>query len=209
MRRGAVRISGSTNNGADAELNNVRPAFTNASISDLFKPTDRLTSMLASASKTSRTTFCQTDTPGNELLVNNYNASHCISGLTVTSRVLWARLPGRLHADRAHSVSPARLDYAHIFSPRFGATYQFDPNTIVRASYGRFHPAGGNIGGRFNVHSGNDAQHAVLRELRLQRPMRDRSSPRFRTTPTFRWNALDSPSRRAGFAFAFLPSNEQ
>jgi hypothetical protein len=127
-----------TNNGANALLNNVRPAFTNASLSELFKPSDRFTLNASLRFEDFTYNLAQTATPGNELLVNNYNASHCISGLTVSSRALGTACPAGSAPTALSAVSPARLDYAHVFSPRFGATYEFDRDTVVRASYGRF-----------------------------------------------------------------------
>lgn len=129
------------NNGAAGALNNVRPAFTNAAISDTFKPIQKLTINASLRFEDFTYNLLATDTLGNELLVNDYNASHCVLGTTVTARPLGtacgtADSPGVPTALSA--VSPARTDYAHLYSPRVGLTYQVDPNTVLRASYGRF-----------------------------------------------------------------------
>jgi outer membrane receptor protein involved in Fe transport len=116
----------------------VHPAFTNASFSDLFKPTNKITLNASLRFEDFTYNLAPTDTLGNELLVNDYNASHCVSGTSVTSRALGSACPAGTAPTALTAVSPARLDYGHIFSPRFGATYQLDPNTVVRASYGRF-----------------------------------------------------------------------
>ena len=126
------------NNGANAELNIVSPAFTNASVSDLFKVTDRLTLNASLRFEDFTYNLAPTQTLGNELLVNDYNASHCVSGLSVTSRALGSACPAGSAPTALTASSPARLDYGHIFSPRLGATYQLGPNTVLRASYGRF-----------------------------------------------------------------------
>jgi hypothetical protein len=126
------------NNGANAELNDVRPAFTNASLSDLFKPTDRLTINASLRFEDFTYNLASTGTFGNELLVNDYNAAHCVSGLTVTERALGAACPAGSTPTALTADSPAKLNYGHIFSPRFGATYQLGLNTVLRASYGRF-----------------------------------------------------------------------
>jgi hypothetical protein len=126
------------NNGANASLNQVRPAFSNASISDLFKPNSKLTINASLRFEDFTYDLKPTATLGNELLVNDYNASHCVSGTSVTSRALGTACPAGTSPTALTAASPARLDYAHIFSPRFGATYQLGADTVVRASYGRF-----------------------------------------------------------------------
>ncbi len=129
------------NTGATGALNSVRPAFTNASISDTFKPIQRLTVNASLRYEDFTYNLQDTNTLGNQLLVNDYNNSHCVLGTTVTTRALGTACgtvdsPGVPTALSANS--PPRVDYSHLYSPRFGLTYQFDPNTVVRASYGRF-----------------------------------------------------------------------
>lgn len=125
------------NNGANGALNSVSPAFTNASFGDTFRPNDRLTINASLRFEDFTYNLQPTNTLGNQLFVNDYNASHCVDGLTVSARKLGtacaAGVPTALLA-----ASPARINYGHVFSPRFGATYQVDPNTVLRASYGRF-----------------------------------------------------------------------
>lgn len=126
------------NNGATGALNSVRPAFTNASISDIIKPTDRLTVSAALRFEDFTYNLQQTNTLGNQLFVNDYNGSHCVNGLAVITRALGTACPAGATPTALTANSPARLDFGHIFSPRFGMTYQVDPNTVLRASYGRF-----------------------------------------------------------------------
>jgi hypothetical protein len=143
------------NNGSTAALNSVRPAFTNASISDLFKPNDKLTINASLRLEDFTYNLTPTNTLGNQLFVNDYNSSHCVSGLVVSTRTRGSACPASTAPTALTAESPARLDYAHVFSPRFGATYQFNPNTVVRASYGRFtQPAETSAVDATNIQSG-------------------------------------------------------
>ena len=128
----------SANNGSAALFNTVNPAFTNASISDIIKPIDRLTINAALRYEDYTYNLQGTNTLGNQLLVNNYNASHCLQGFTINPRAFGTACPGGSAPTTLTADSPARFDYAHIFSPRLGLTYQLEPNTVLRASYGRF-----------------------------------------------------------------------
>jgi len=126
------------NDGSVGALNTVRPAFTNVFLADSFKPNDRFTLNASLRLEDFTYNLQATGTLGNALFVNDYNASHCVSGLTVSSRALGTACPAGSAPTALTAASPARLDYAHIYSPRFGATYTLDPNTVLRASYGRF-----------------------------------------------------------------------
>ncbi len=126
------------NSGAAGLLNNVRPAFTNAGISDLIKPNEKLT--IAASLRFDDFTYNlpQTNNLGNQLLVNSYNASHCVSGTTVAANAVGTACTAGFTAAALSAASPAKEDYAHIFAPRVGLTYAVSPTTVVRASYGRF-----------------------------------------------------------------------
>jgi len=126
------------NTGPIAASNNVRPAFTNFAISDNIKPNDRLTINAALRFEDFTYNLLPTSNPGNQLLVNDYNNSHCVAGPSVTPRAIGTACPTGSLPTALTAVSPPKEDYGHIFSPRFGLTYQVDPNTVLRASYGRF-----------------------------------------------------------------------
>ncbi len=125
--------------GAGGLRNVVRPAFTNAAISDTIKPTDKLTIQAALRFEDFTYNLADTNNPGNTLLVNDYNVHHCVSGTTVIPNPApGTACPAGYSATALSATSPLREDYAHIFSPRLGLTYSLDPNTVLRASYGRF-----------------------------------------------------------------------
>ncbi len=126
------------NSGQRGALNSVRPAFTNAAISDTIKPNDRLTLTGSLRFEDFTYNLAETNTLGNRLFVSDYNNSHCVQGTTVTTRAFGVACPAGFVAPALTAASPARLDYGHIFSPRFGFTYSLDPNTVLRGSYGRY-----------------------------------------------------------------------
>lgn len=69
--------------GAGGGLNVVRPAFTNAAISDTIKPTDKLTIQAALRFEDFTYNLATTNNPGNQLLINDYNNNHCVLGTSV------------------------------------------------------------------------------------------------------------------------------
>ncbi len=126
--------------GAGGLLNDVRPAFTNAGISDTIKPNDKLTIQAALRYEDFTYNLAPTNNPGNQLLVSDYNNNHCVLGTSVkTLTAPGAACPAGGYVRTALSAnSPPKEDYAHVYSPRVGVTYALDPNTVLRASYGRF-----------------------------------------------------------------------
>ncbi len=126
------------NNGAREAFNEVRPAFSNASLSDIFKPNDKLTVTAGLRYEDFTYNLLDTNTVGNQLFVNDYNNSHCVSGTAISTRKLGAACAAGTVATALTAQSPNRINYGHIFSPRFGATYQLDSNTVLRGSYGRY-----------------------------------------------------------------------
>jgi len=143
------------NSGSTGASNTVSPAFTNASISDLIRPTDKLTVTAALRFEDFNYKLRQTNTLGNQLLVSDYNRSHCVAGTTITPIPIGTACPAGSAPAALSAVSPRNLDYGHVFSPRFGFTYSLDPNTVIRASYGRFtQPAETSAVQATNVQSG-------------------------------------------------------
>lgn len=125
------------NNGYIASNNTVTPKFLNASIGDTWKPNSRLSVDLSLRMDSYSYVMQNTDTLGNQLFVNDYNQSHCVSGTSVVSHAYGTACPTG-YAPTALSASSPNLTYAGILQPRAGATYQTDPYNVFRASYGRF-----------------------------------------------------------------------
>jgi hypothetical protein len=127
----------SINNGQFGARNTVRPKFFNAALSDTWKPTSRLSLDLSLRLDTYSYDLQNTNTTGNQLFVNDYNASHCISGTNITTRAYGAACPSGTNPATLSAGSP-NLTFANVLQPRIGATYTLNPYNVLRASYGRF-----------------------------------------------------------------------
>ncbi len=107
------------NNGQFATYNTVQPRFAAASISDQWKPSDRLNISLGL--RFDQFQFLGSDTTNGGLARTFfYNAWN-------------AQFP----TFQQFNVSGQTFTY-NIFQPRIGATYTVDPRTVLRASYGRY-----------------------------------------------------------------------
>ena len=125
------------NDGRLAAANTVKPKFLNASIGDTWKPTAKLSVDASLRTDTFSYDMQNTDTLGNNLLVNNYNNTHCVNGTTLVGRALNGACPAGT-APAALAASSPNITYPNILQPRLGATYSLDPYNVFRASYGRF-----------------------------------------------------------------------
>lgn len=125
------------NDGRYASNNTVKPKFLNMAIADTWKPNAKLSIDASLRLDTFSYVMQDTNTLGNQLFVNDYNATHCISGTTIATRVRNAGCAAGF-SPTALSAQSADLTYADILQPRLGATYSLDPYNVFRASYGRF-----------------------------------------------------------------------
>ncbi|HEY8313596.1 MAG TPA: TonB-dependent receptor [Candidatus Baltobacteraceae bacterium] len=124
------------NNGQTGARNTVKPQFTNLALQDLFKPSERLTVNLALRYEDFKYVMQPTGNLGNQLFVNDYNASHCISGSTIARRGYGTDCAAGFVPTNLSTASP-NLDFREL-SPRVGFTYTTDSNNVFRFSYGRF-----------------------------------------------------------------------
>lgn len=131
-------------NGQVATYNTVKPNFFSGSITDTFKPNDKL---LINAGL--RYDFFQfqgsdtTGTPARSLFFNSFNNNECIngSGSPVSKAALGIAATDACPTGftKANLVNAsAQVNSYPVFQPRLGATYTVDPNTVLRASYGRY-----------------------------------------------------------------------
>jgi hypothetical protein len=125
------------NDGRQAAANTVKPKFLNASIGDTWKPSAKMSVDLSLRTDTFSYELQNTDTLGNQLLVNNFNNTHCVSGTAVPTRALGAPCPAGT-TPAAMTAQSNNITYANILQPRVGATYTLNPLNVLRASYGRF-----------------------------------------------------------------------
>ncbi len=125
------------NDGRIASNNTVKPKFLNMAIADTWKPNAKLSIDASLRMDTFSYVMQDTDTLGNQLFVNDFNALNCISGTTITTRARGAACPAGA-SPATLSAQSTDLTYADILQPRLGATYATDPYNVFRASYGRF-----------------------------------------------------------------------
>ena len=140
-------------NGAYGLNNTVTPYFTGYSITDQFRPSDRLFFNLGLRVDNYSYVGANTDFgPARDFWFNAFNEDTCFDTQTLTlvdrSTLIgssgWStnsQKPcstfGKQYVDANMQNTPGAFDY-NIPQPRFGATYTVSPNTVLRASYGRY-----------------------------------------------------------------------
>jgi hypothetical protein len=125
------------NDGRQAARNTVVPKFLNVSLADTWRPNARLSVDASLRLDTFSYVMQDTNTLGNNLFVNDYNNSHCVSGTQIQTRALGAACPAGF-APTNLTASSTNLTFADVLQPRIGLTYTLDPFNVVRVAYGRF-----------------------------------------------------------------------
>ncbi len=127
-------------------LDAVTPYISAVSLSDAYRPSRRLT--INAGARLENFTFRLAETggpyPARPFWYAAYNRENCFSpgAYATTSATLdpatgaWTCPTGSAHVALSGS-SPKTSSYT-IFEPRFGFTYSFTPDTVVRGSYGRY-----------------------------------------------------------------------
>jgi hypothetical protein len=135
-------------NGQYGEYNVVKPIFTGYSLTDQYKPTDRLSLNLGV--RLDNYTFIGADTtgtPARAFWFNAYNKDTCFDATTgqladkttlgVPISAACSTAGSAYQPLNLQNASEQRFDY-EVLQPRLGATYTVDPNTVLRASYGKY-----------------------------------------------------------------------
>ena len=124
-------------NGLRATYNTVQPKFTAFSITDQWKPTDRLNINLGL--RYDRFEFDGSDTSGSP------------------ARTMWYNAYNLLHPT-AKLVNPGagQIESYSVLQPRLGMTYTVSPTTVLRASYGRYGQAPNSAFEQYNFLNQND-----------------------------------------------------
>jgi hypothetical protein len=142
-------------NGQYGEYNFVKPAFTGFSLTDEFKPTDRL--LLNLGLRLDHYTFFgdnTTGTPARAFWFNAFNTDTCFDPqngqlFDKTNLTNSAGNPLAMTAPCSSATGapyqPVNLQNVSgqvfgydVLQPRFGASYTVDPDTVLRASYGKY-----------------------------------------------------------------------
>jgi hypothetical protein len=134
-------------NGQYATYNQVKPTFTGLSLTDEFRPNSKLTInggiRLDGYSYQGAST---TGTAARTFFYNAYNSEMCISSTThlVVDKPGDLSIPisdpcpaGYTAADFTNPTGNVTQSY-NVVEPRLGFTYSVDPQTVIRAAYGRY-----------------------------------------------------------------------
>ena len=134
-----------TNNSFNAQLNQVHPRFTGVSLSDQWRPSDKLTFNLGARLENFEYLFGDTgsNNPARQFWFLNYNRDFCVATSTSTpfQNVNAAGQPvlGPCPAGTQHTnlQNPAVNSYSvSRFEPRVGFTDSINPETVLRGSFG-------------------------------------------------------------------------
>lgn len=141
-------------NGQQATYNTVRPRFFALSLTDTFKPTDKL--LVNLGLRYDSFAFAGSDTtatPARALFYNAFNLDNCTdgknglfakTGLTNAATKAPLALTDPCSAAGPGFAAPglvnasAQTQQYPVFQPRIGATYTVNPDTVLRVSYGRY-----------------------------------------------------------------------
>ncbi|MBV8724660.1 MAG: TonB-dependent receptor [Candidatus Eremiobacteraeota bacterium] len=140
-------------NGAYGLNNTVTPHFAGYSFNDQWRPNDRL--FINAGLRVDNYSFVGADTltgPARNFWFNAFNQDTCFDTQTLTLVDRSALVPsgswstnsqkpcsafGKQYVNANLQNTPANFDY-NIPQPRFGITYTLSPDTVLRASYGRY-----------------------------------------------------------------------
>ena len=137
-----------TENGASAQVDNVRPLFSSYSLTDLWQPNDKLVVNLGVRFDhfAYATADLQSGYPARAFWFNAYNNEFCGS-LGKNPQWRWngtgfgacaAGLSPLSNPGNGLYNVPAGLFVNNVFQPRVSATWTLNPNTVIRGSYGKY-----------------------------------------------------------------------
>ena len=141
-------------NGQNATYNQIVPNFWSAAISDQIRPTDRLLLSLGLHYDDYQFVGANTATGARPFWFNAWNATSCVaiapgSVPTGNGRLPNAACPGGQTPALLFNT-PSSYNFP-LFEPRFGTTFTLDPDTVLRASYGRYSQPANAASEQYNV----------------------------------------------------------
>jgi len=137
-----------TGNGLYATYNQVKPTFFAGSLTDVFRPTNKLTiNMGLRFDDFQYETSDTTGSPARTLFYNAFNMDTCqdsggnlfdkVKNLGVAITTPCSSVPGMSSITVTNPGGNQTFTFPE-WQPRLGFTYELDPFTVVRASYGRY-----------------------------------------------------------------------
>jgi hypothetical protein len=135
-----------TENGHSAQIDNVRPFFSSLSLTDLWQPNDRLTFNIGA--RVDNFAYLRDNLesgfPARQFWFNAYNNEYC-GGLGVTPVSRFNAQTGSFASCASLGLTPQNLqnspggfDISDVFQPRVSGTWTLNPDTVIRASYGKY-----------------------------------------------------------------------
>ena len=136
-------------NGQYATFNTVQPIFWGAAITDEFRPNSKLT--INGGVRVDIYQYQGADTSGTaarQFWYNAYNQDECLQpgnnnaivskvSLGISPSTACTTVSGYANANFQNPAGQITQTY-QVWEPRLGATYALSPNTVLRASYGRY-----------------------------------------------------------------------
>ena len=134
-------------NGQAGTFNTVKPNFYGASLTDEFRPNSKLT--VNAGIRLDDYQYVGGDTSGGNARAFEYAAYNNEECLNNTTHLVSEKIAlGDTSVSQACPTGYSAANFTNpsgnvtetypVFQPRLGATYAIDPNTVLRASYGRF-----------------------------------------------------------------------
>lgn len=146
-----------TENGQNAQIDNVTPFFTAYSLTDQFRPSDKLTINAGLRLEDFLYRLDNTNIgPARDFWFAAYNRENCYTPgqpaptANVPNPVTGAYAPCPAGSIALVNTEPAKSQYSAL-QPRAGATYAINPDTVLRGSYGRYAQQPGTSYQEFNV----------------------------------------------------------
>jgi hypothetical protein len=142
-------------NGNYGTFNTVKPNFIGSSLTDTFKPNDKLVLNLGLRFDDFQYDGADTTaSPARTLFFNSFNLNHCVNngvvstlsatplsasgGAGTPAQVTAACQAAGLGVATNLQNTPSQIETYPVFQPRAGATFTINSDTVLRASYGRY-----------------------------------------------------------------------
>jgi hypothetical protein len=144
-------------NGQSVTYNQVKPEFYGVSLGDEFRPNSKLT--INGSIRLDDYGYQLPNTQGTAARTwwyNAYNMNHCATsaGIISTKASPTDPCPAGTSPTQLASTAATSVFYP-TWQPRLGATYTLSPNTVLRASYGRFGQAPNSAFEQYNYQQAN------------------------------------------------------
>ncbi|MDQ2865030.1 MAG: TonB-dependent receptor [Candidatus Eremiobacteraeota bacterium] len=150
-------------NGKSGAYNAVTPQFTSYSLTDEFRPNDRV--LINAGLRIDQYRFIGGNTdagPARQFWYNAYNLDTCVNAngqpadVSTIPGAAVGSCPSGYTATQLQNDSGTPTESFSIFQPRLAATYTFNPDTVLRASVGKYGQPPNTAFEQYNTHQLNE-----------------------------------------------------